>query len=194
MKPPLLKEDMLFGKIALRQNMITQEQLDECLKEQEASEEPKLIGVILMEKGFITKEQLREVLEYQKQHQQRPATDPEEQKSDIAFGFIAVKKKYTTLNRVYECVREQARAAKLGLFFRLGEIFVNKGYLTVEQVQDILRDQNKTILECEGCATRYNVIGYEETKTIKCTKCGRRLSPPGDMSSPAVQDSIEMED
>jgi uncharacterized OB-fold protein len=174
--------------------MITQEQLDQCLKIQESSEEPKLIGMILLEQGFITKEQLRTVLEYQKQNQQRPATDPEEQKSDIAFGFIAVKKKYTTLNRVYECVREQARAAKLGLFFRLGEIFVNKGYLTVEQVQDILQDQNKTILECEGCTTRFNVIGYEEGKTIKCTKCGRRLVPPEDLDSPAVQESIDLEE
>ncbi len=194
MKPPLLKEDMLFGKIALREGMITQKQLDESLKVQEEAGGLKLIGMILLEMGFISKEQLRHVLEIQKQNQNRPATDPDEQKSDIAFGFLAVKKKYTTLNRVYECVREQARAAKLGLFFRLGEIFVNKGYLTVEQVQNILRDQNKTILECEGCATRYNVIGYEEGKTIKCTKCGRRLVPPSDLDSPAVQESIEWEE
>jgi len=193
MKPPLLKEDLLFGKVALRKGMISQSQLDESLQIQDVAEEPRLIGVILLEKGYISKEQLREVLEYQKQHQQRPATDPEEQKSDIAFGFLAVRKKYTTLNRVYECVREQARAAKLGLFFRLGEIFVNKGYLTVDQVQDILLDQNKTILECEGCATRFNVIGYEVGKSIKCTKCGRRLAPPDDLDTPAVQESIDLD-
>lgn len=194
MKPPLLKEDLLFGKVALRKGMISQAQLDECLKEQEASEGAKLIGMVLLERGYISRDQQREIIEYQKQHQNRPVTDPEEQKADIAFGFLAVQKNYTTLNRVYECVREQARTAKLGLFFRLGEIFVNKGYLTVDQVQDILRDQNKTILECEGCATRYNVIGYEEGKTIKCTKCGRRLVAPDDMSSPAVQDHIEMDE
>jgi ribosomal protein S27E len=68
---------------------------------------------------------------------------------------------------------------------------VNKGYLTVDQVQDILRDQNKTSRECEGCATRFNVIGYEEGKTIKCTKCGRRLVIPEGLESTAVQDSIE---
>jgi len=192
MKPPLLKEDLLFGKIALRKGMITQQQLDECLKAQDQSEGPRLIGMLLLEKGFITKDQLREVLEFQKENAQKPALGADEQKSDIAFGFLAVKKGFTTLNRVYECVREQTRAAKLGLFFRLGEIFVNKGYLSVEQVQEILRDQRKTILECESCGTRFNVVGYEEGKEATCSKCGRRLVQPRSLDSPAVDDSIEV--
>jgi hypothetical protein len=192
MKPPLLKEDLLFGKIALRKGLVTQQQLDECLKVQDSSEGPRLIGMILLEKGYITKDQLRDVLEFQKENAQKPALGSDEQKSDIAFGFLAVKRGYTTLNRVYECVREQARTAKLGLFFRLGEIFVNKAYLTVEQVQGILRDQKKTILECEGCGTRFNVIGYEEGKEAKCTKCSRRLVPPKNLETPAVDDSIEI--
>ncbi|MCU0722106.1 MAG: hypothetical protein MUC63_00550 [Planctomycetes bacterium] len=192
MKPPLLKEDMLFGKIALRKGIITQQQLDECLKEQDTTEGPRLIGMVLLAKGFITKDQLREILEFQKENAQKPALGADEQKSDIAFGFLAVKRGYTTLNRVYECVREQARTAKLGLFFRLGEIFVNKGYLTVEQVQEILRDQKKTILECEGCGSRFNVIGYEEGKEAKCTKCNRRLVAPRTLETPAVDDSIEL--
>lgn len=191
MKPPLMKEDLLFGKIALRRGWISKGQLEECLKEQDASDGARLIGMILLEKGYISKEQQREIIEYQKQNMQRPALGPEEQKSDIAFGFLAVKKDYTTLNRVYECVREQAKAAKLGLFFRLGEIFVNKGYLTVDQVREILRDQNKTILECEHCRTRFNVIGYEEGRVVKCTKCGRVLRLPRDLETPAVDDSIE---
>lgn len=193
MKPPLLKEDLLFGKVALKKGFVTQEQLNECLKIQEAPDGEKLIGMIMLDKGFISKEQLREVLEYQKQNQQRPVLGPEEQRSDIAFGFIAVKKKFTTLNRVYECVREQTKAAKLGLFFRLGEIFVNKGYLSVDQVQEILRDQNKTILECEGCGARFNVIGYEKGKAVKCTRCGRALSAPDGINTPAVDDSIEVD-
>jgi len=192
MKPPLLKEDLLFGKVALRKGMITQQQLDECLKVQDSTDGPQLIGMILLEKGFITKDQLREVLEYQKENAQKPALGADEQKSDIAFGFLAVRKGFTTLNRVYECVREQARTAKMGLFFRLGEIFVNKGYLTVDQVLEILRDQKKTILECEGCGARFNVIAYEEGKEAKCTKCGRLLSPPKSLESPAVDDSIEL--
>jgi hypothetical protein len=189
-----IQEDLLFGRIALRKGFITEEQLREAIEMQKEGEGPRLLGLILRDRGYINREQLREVLEYQKKHLRRPATDPEEQKADIAFGFIAVKKKFTTLDRVYECVREQAKAAKLGLFFRLGEVFVKKGYLTPEQVKDILAHQNRTILECVGCATRFNVIGYTPDRTVKCTKCGRRLEVPADPDSIAVDRAIEITD
>jgi hypothetical protein len=187
-----IQEELLFGRIAMRKGFITEEQLMECVEEQRKRDDSTLIGIILREKGYISREQLREIIEYQKKHLRRPATDPEEQKSDIAFGFIAVKKKYTTLDRVYECVREQAKAAKLGLFFRLGEVFVKKGYLTSDQVKDILRHQNRTILECIGCSTRFNVVGYTPERSVKCTKCGRKLEPPSDPDSITVERAIEI--
>ncbi len=187
----LVKEDSLFGRIALHNNFINQTQLDECLRLQGEGPRPKLLGMIMLEKGYITREQLRLILEYQKKNLQHPATDPDEQKEDIAFGFIAVKQKLTTLDRVYECVREQARLARLGLYFRLGEIFVNKGYLSPENVSDILRRQNKTILECPGCASRYNVIGYEPGREVRCTKCGTPLAKPTDPTAIAVDDAVE---
>ncbi len=187
-----IQEEMLFGKIAVKKGFITEEQLEECIKLQKSSTPPQLIGIILKDKGYITREQLREIIEYQKKHMRRPATDPEEQKSDIAFGFIAVKLKFTTLDRVYECVREQTKAAKLGLYFRLGEVFVKKGYLTSEQVKDILAQQNRTIMECIGCGTRFNVIGYTPDRTVKCTKCGRRLETPADPNTIAVDRAIDL--
>lgn len=187
----LVKEDSLFGKIALHNSFITQEQLDDCLRLQRAATAPKLLGVIMLERGHITREQLRLILEYQKKNLQRPATDPDEQKEDIAFGFLAVKLGCTTLDRVYECVREQARMARLGLYFRLGEIFVNRGYLTPEQVGEILQRQNKTILECPGCASRYNVIGWQPGREVKCTKCGTALAPPGDPTAISVDDALD---
>jgi hypothetical protein len=187
-----IQEEMLFGKIAVKKGFITEEQLEECIKLQKSSTPPQLIGIILKDKGYITREQLREIIEYQKKHMRRPATDPEEQKSDIAFGFIAVKLKFTTLDRVYECVREQTKAAKLGLYFRLGEVFVKKGYLTSDQVKDILAQQNRTIMECIGCGTRFNVIGYTPDRTVKCTKCGRRLETPADPNTIAVDRAIDL--
>lgn len=197
-RPPpalsLVKEDSLFGKIALHNNFVTGAQLEECLRLQRAADPPKLLGMIMLERGYITREQLRLILEYQKKNLQRPATDPDEQKEDIAFGFLAVKLAYTTLDRVYECVREQARMARLGLYFRLGEIFVNRGYLTAEQVGDILARQNKTILECPGCASRYNVIGYQPGRDVRCTKCGTALTPPSDPSSITVDEALDADD
>ena len=194
-RPPpalsLVKEDSLFGKIALHNNFISQEQLEECLERQHEADTPKLLGMIMLERGYISREQLRLILEYQKKNLQRPATDPDEQKEDIAFGFLAVKLSYTTLDRVYECVREQARMARLGLYFRLGEIFVNRQYLTADQVGDILARQNKTILECPGCASRYNVIGYQPGREVKCTKCGAALEAPSDPTSVTVDDALD---
>jgi hypothetical protein len=197
-RPPpalsLVKEDSLFGKIALHNNFVSPEQLEECLVRQREADTPKLLGMIMLERGYITRDQLRLILEYQKKNLQRPATDPDEQKEDIAFGFLAVKLGYTTLDRVYECVREQARMARLGLYFRLGEIFVNRGYLSAEQVGDILARQNKTILECPSCASRYNVIGYQPGRDVRCTKCSTPLTPPSDPTSITVDEALDADD
>jgi type IV pilus assembly protein PilB len=52
-----------IGELLIDMGMITQQQLDECLKEQKSSGER--IGRILRNKGYVTEQQLMEIMEFQ---------------------------------------------------------------------------------------------------------------------------------
>ncbi len=54
-----------FGAFAIRMEFITEEQLDECIAEQQVSRESgegKRLGEVIIDKGYMTKEQIRSVL------------------------------------------------------------------------------------------------------------------------------------
>ena len=58
-------EDLLLGKLAVRQSFCTQEQIDECLRVQANSRAAAPLGDILLYKGYLTEIQLRSLLSQQ---------------------------------------------------------------------------------------------------------------------------------
>jgi Zn finger protein HypA/HybF involved in hydrogenase expression len=54
------RESILFGKLAVREGLLTAAQANECLEKQEA--EKGSLGEILVAKGFLTAEQVRDLL------------------------------------------------------------------------------------------------------------------------------------
>ena len=59
-------EEHLFGSIVLRNNLLTEQQLDECVTEQKRSYPPKKLGEIMVEKGYISEKTLNSILSVQK--------------------------------------------------------------------------------------------------------------------------------
>jgi hypothetical protein len=55
--------DTVLGSLLIKRNLVTEEQLNEALGEQESN--PKPIGTILVEKGFVAEAELRDVLSRQ---------------------------------------------------------------------------------------------------------------------------------
>lgn len=68
----LHKEDSLFGRIAVLNNIITQEQLTEALEIQKSKQEFSPIGLILLKKNYITRDHLKAILETQKKRLPNP--------------------------------------------------------------------------------------------------------------------------
>lgn len=94
-------------------------------------------------------------------------------KSEILFGRLAVKLGMATKERVHEGLREQAQMREKGKDYRLGQVMIMKGFLTIEQVQLLLKHQHKTILQCPKCTTQFNIEGYLPGMEITCRKCGK---------------------
>jgi hypothetical protein len=164
--------ELLFGKIAIAQGYCTQDQLDEILKLQLQMQSPHRpaprLGELLVEKGVLSAEQLQTVLQIQKQN--HDAADPlaKKIKEETLFGRLAVKEGLATDAQVEECLRlRQAR----GEIRTLGEIMVERRYLTAEQVKSLLSRQLKRIMSCPACKLSFTVTTLSEGKPVECPRC-----------------------
>ncbi len=56
------KESVLFGKLAVRENLLTEEQANECLRLQGRQGETRSLGEIMIAKGYLSAPQVKELL------------------------------------------------------------------------------------------------------------------------------------
>lgn len=161
--------DLLLGKIAVKLRYLTEEQLREAIRIQSAQSPPRPLGEILVEQKFLTPEQLRTALEIQRRKLE--AVDPRlrEKKNAVLFGKIAVKMGLATEAQVNECLRIQETEGAQGR--SLGEIMVEKGYLTREQLHKILAAQQKILMRCPKCSLTFNVLSTRGGAGAKCPRC-----------------------
>lgn len=59
------KEDVLFGKLAVREGLATLEQVNECLRLQAQAGETRSLGEIMIARGYLTAEQVKTLLSRQ---------------------------------------------------------------------------------------------------------------------------------
>src|SRR5499427_7215766 len=106
------------------------------------------------------------------------------------FGKLAVALGFLTAADLEKILRLQADLHKIGVDRRLGELCLEKRYLSREQVLLVLRAQGKRILTCHSCKKSYNVHHYRPTETYTCKHCSAELSLPTKPVPPTVNDSI----
>jgi hypothetical protein len=183
----LSKADILFGRIAVNSGMATEEQVDECVRLQDEAQNTKPLGLTMLEKGYISQDQLNQVIQIQQKNLQEKAVHSRQKRIDSLFGRLVVKLGFATEDEVNECVRVQARIEN-DIFMRLGEILVRKGYMTPEQVTQVLDYQKKKILTCPVCKTQFNVIMFTPGAVLHCHKCN------GDLKVPETVSEVDAED
>jgi len=185
-------DETLFGRIAVLNNYLRQDQLDECLKIQRSESPPRNIGEILLERGLLREDQLHTILEIRRKKmrrsQRRPAETREQNRS---FGDLAVASGTISLDDLEDAVLEQQRLSHLNLHFFLGEVLVARGKMDHHSVLDVLQRQGKSILVCAVCDFHYNVVRYTEGKSYRCFQCGSELLRPKFLDTIAVDGIIE---
>jgi serine/threonine-protein kinase len=92
-------------------------------------------------------------------------------KQDYTFGQVAIRENLCTFEQVKECLDIQARLRTLGIEpKKLGEILVDKGYLTPENVVKIAKLQSQggaPAAPAHGTASaKFSVPGYEVISKI----------------------------
>lgn len=117
-----------------------------------------------------------------------------EKRKDQNFGILCIRMAFASKEDVQACIQEQNQLQRGGLFVRLGELMMEKGILTIQQVEKILDYQKKKILNCGGCGAQYNISNYKAGKKVRCRKCGAILVVPQSLDSPQAHGSIYMEE
>lgn len=185
-------DETLFGRIAVFNNYLRQDQLDECLIIQRTDATARCIGDILLEKRYITQEQLNTILEIRRKKIRKVPRKPEESReSNRAFGELAVSAGLISLDDLEGAVLEQQRLGQLNLHFCLGEVLVAQSKMSTSHVVDLLGQQGKCILLCPVCESHYNVIKYQARKLYPCPQCGAGLIQPKFLDTIAVDGVIE---
>ncbi len=166
---------LFLGQIAVKEGHLSPEQLETCLRLQEASDPPRKLGAILLEKGLLTPATLESIMEIQRRRLRTIHAEPER---GGLIGQIALGSGYVTQLQLDECLREQHALSAGGAPVLLGQIFLRKGYLTTDQFLEILRRQKKEVVRCSGCETLYDSHAQPEGAKFVCSRCGTVVQVP----------------
>lgn len=164
--------EAFLKNVLVQKQIISREQLSQCLEERKGQHPPPPLASILLKKGLLNDEQLEDLLH---------ALSSRRQGGDegITLGESAVRRNLTTNAEILSALEIQERERQEGRESRLGEVLVRRGTLTVSQVKDILQKQGRRILKCTGCANQYNVDDYSPEKKYTCLNCGSPLADTG---------------
>jgi hypothetical protein len=185
-------DENIFGRIALHHGFLKKEQLKECLEEGRGASGERDLGQLLLAKGYLNQEQLHLIQSIRRKKARKILRDPKElEKSERSFGQIALRRGWIGVGELEAAILEQDRLRRLNLQFRIGEVLVSLGSLSLEQVLKILAEQKKRILQCPSCDDHYSVSDYRPQEEYRCKKCGDLLTEPLFLDTVAVDGAVE---
>ena len=172
-------DETLFCQVAIAHGFVSEEVIDRCRVRQAESGKPLVIHLI--EQGHVDDKTLEAVIELvEKQVRGR---ERERRAVPGLFGEIAVERGFLSQEQVDEAVRRQRREKARGCVLRIGQILVEKGHLSHPQVSEILSVQNKRVVRCSGCRSKFNIRQFESGRVYHCRKCGYPLDTDEPMGS-----------
>jgi hypothetical protein len=175
---PRTKADTLFGKIALEEGFLSEAQLRECLELQAYMDPPvPPLGVLLMRMGYLDDIKLRQIIEVQRGRLRDFEQSLRARREDNLFGKVVIRMGLAREDQVRACLELQDSMPERRIK-RLGDLLVQKGVLTSEDIQKVLDFQAGLILYCPGCDREYNMVLFNAGSKISCYQCGARIRVP----------------
>jgi hypothetical protein len=128
------ENELHIAKICVKNKLLTEEQLEECLKEanQLPPQSKMTLGDIMIARNYITPEQLRQ--------SQRAQTYEQSRKYDKLYGEICTQKGFVDEKKVQEGLNEQKQSYILGeaKITRLQDFLLTKNLITRSQHMEVL--------------------------------------------------------
>jgi tRNA A-37 threonylcarbamoyl transferase component Bud32 len=142
---PNLHDEILLGNILLKNKSITPTQLRQALVKQEENattgHQGATLGELLLSLNFITTDDLQRALRVQRANLRKNDFVKDEKKARL-LGKEAVDMGLLTYEQLEECINKQtAINEQQDVKLRLGEILVQEGFATEEQILELIEFQ-----------------------------------------------------
>jgi len=190
---PSAKGDLLIGKIALREGLLTREQLYDCILAQERNP-AKSLGSLMVSRGYLRQNDLERLLELQKRAFEGTLEGPVPSRTSALLGQLLIDRGLATEYQVNEGLRLQARLAEAGIqpVPQLGEILIRRGYLDKSAIETALQLQNLKLYTCPDCGTPIEIDpATPPREEYACRRCGASVPSLFAKMATAVQEALQ---
>ncbi len=185
-------DENIYGRLAVYQGWISREQLKECQEEERRAPGKKDLGQILLGRGYLTEQQLTRLREVHRKKSRKIVREGEDAEHlDRVFVQTILRKESLGFGQLETALLEQERLERLNLSLRLPEVILALGMLPEEQVLDVLRESQRSVLECAPCERFYSVGGYRSGTKYQCRRCGGALTEPHFLDAIAVDEPLD---
>lgn len=191
------EDDVYLGRYVLEHNLVSREALLECLfeiaQERRAGAKPGYappLGVLLVSRGLLTEEELNATL-----GATLSAPGSGRSLGEMGIGKLLAASGLVSNEQVQECLTLQQNLKREGRQPpRLGELVVQKGYCTEQQVMRVLAYQKQRLFVCSGCRVRVTSTAPAPGTRYRCKKCGGELTPLDRRSEAGAGGGIAMKE
>lgn len=97
---------------------------------------------------------------------------------DDRFGRIAIDQGYITREHLEECLLDQRRRRAEGDEVEVGQILIERRYLTKGQFLDVLAIQKSIPWICRSCEVLYDTRELDPDAPGVCPRCAEKLDVP----------------
>ena len=159
---------LVIGELAVREKLLTRDQLEEIVALQEKARFGQPLGALMLEKKFLSRAQLDSLLRRQKQ-----AIAEFERNLSVSglFGRIAIEVGFITEHQLAEAIRRQLAREGEGRRLKIGQILLSMKALDSGRFWQILSAQGG--FKCGSCGHELDTPRIEKS-AIHCEKCGQR--------------------
>lgn len=187
--------ERILARICLEHGWAGRSQIADAVRAR--SQDPGIgaatLGSLLVSRGVLTRDQAgtlhEEALEVT-----RSGVYAEVREDDTWIGQLLVESGSATAQQVDAALAQQKDcAARQAPVPRLGEILIDRGFLTFAALQEALQKQSRLVrLACPTCGAQYAAEQPDRTKSYLCEKCASPLEGVAQAApaAPSVPDDV----
>ena len=175
----LSESERRLARLVVQKKYLTGTQLCVCIESRRSS--TSSLDRIFVEQGFLTPQEAEELLRLT--NDATPSAPP--------FGELLIQRGLASDTQVLDAYATKTRLATQNVHRYLGEILVEQRVISPDQVAELLAQQGKRVVECQGCGYRFNAAHDEG---FECPECGRRIdAAPAAPATPVLPLTIREE-
>jgi predicted Ser/Thr protein kinase len=178
--------ELVLARICLEHGWAGRAQIADAVRArtQDPAVQSSSLASVLVSRGVLTQEQAK-ILEKEAAEVTKSGRYAEVREDDTWIGQLLVESGLARPEHVEEALAVQkSHAASQATVPRLGEILIEKGYLTFAALQEALQRQHRTgRLTCPSCGARYIAPEGGIGKVMVCQKCASPLASSSRMAA-----------